>query len=180
MKSHFPAPLSKMWGEAEFGVTVTRTGRRSDFTSETEAAVVEAGCPFAFAVWPSDVTTPIASANRFALPGTIVIRFPTERHQSGLAYRGVTSREELYFVARSRSLFAVETRQELFGRSFLARVRGARLDGGDRDLDWKSSVHARRLQGVLLSLILQNRRRNGCRKCVRSVIKSLICVRRAT
>jgi peptidoglycan/xylan/chitin deacetylase (PgdA/CDA1 family) len=43
-------------------------GMRSAFTEETERAVAEAGCPFAFAVEARDIETPLAEEDRYALP----------------------------------------------------------------------------------------------------------------
>jgi peptidoglycan/xylan/chitin deacetylase (PgdA/CDA1 family) len=43
-------------------------GSRSSFSQETERSVAEAGCPLAFAVEANDIVTPLARANRYALP----------------------------------------------------------------------------------------------------------------
>ena len=51
-------------------------GLRSAFSQETERAVAEAGCPFAFAFEARDIATPLAEAERFALPRYNCNAFP--------------------------------------------------------------------------------------------------------
>lgn len=51
-------------------------GARAAFSEETEKAVAEAGCPFAFAFEAQDITTPLAEAERFALPRHNCNAFP--------------------------------------------------------------------------------------------------------
>jgi peptidoglycan/xylan/chitin deacetylase (PgdA/CDA1 family) len=51
-------------------------GARSAFSEETEKAVAEAGCPFAFAFDARDITTPLAETERFALPRHNCNSFP--------------------------------------------------------------------------------------------------------
>lgn len=51
-------------------------GSRSAFSLETERAVAEAGCPFAFAFEARDIATPLAEADRFALPRHNCNAFP--------------------------------------------------------------------------------------------------------
>lgn len=51
-------------------------GLRSAFSQETERAVAEAGCPFAFAFEARDIATPLAEADRFALPRYNCNAFP--------------------------------------------------------------------------------------------------------
>jgi peptidoglycan/xylan/chitin deacetylase (PgdA/CDA1 family) len=51
-------------------------GSRSAFSQETERAVAEAGCPFAFAVEARDIATPLAQAGRYALPRHNCNAFP--------------------------------------------------------------------------------------------------------
>jgi peptidoglycan/xylan/chitin deacetylase (PgdA/CDA1 family) len=51
-------------------------GSRSAFSQETERAVAEAGCPFAFAFEARDIATPLADAERFALPRHNCNAFP--------------------------------------------------------------------------------------------------------
>jgi len=51
-------------------------GSRSAFSPETERAVAEAGCPFAFAFEARDIATPLADAGRFALPRHNCNAFP--------------------------------------------------------------------------------------------------------
>lgn len=51
-------------------------GSRSAFSPETERAVAEAGCPFAFAFEARDIESPLADAERFALPRHNCNAFP--------------------------------------------------------------------------------------------------------
>lgn len=51
-------------------------GARSAFSEETERAVAEAGCPFAFAFEARDIATPLAETERFALPRHNCNAFP--------------------------------------------------------------------------------------------------------
>jgi peptidoglycan/xylan/chitin deacetylase (PgdA/CDA1 family) len=51
-------------------------GARTAFSQETEKAVAEAGCPFAFAFEPRDIATPLAEAPRYTLPRHNCNAFP--------------------------------------------------------------------------------------------------------
>jgi peptidoglycan/xylan/chitin deacetylase (PgdA/CDA1 family) len=51
-------------------------GLRSAFSPETEKAVADAGCPFAFAFEERDISTPLAEEARFALPRHNCNAFP--------------------------------------------------------------------------------------------------------
>lgn len=51
-------------------------GLRSAFTQETERAVAEAGCPFAFAVEAQDILSSLSEAGRYALPRHNCNAFP--------------------------------------------------------------------------------------------------------
>jgi peptidoglycan/xylan/chitin deacetylase (PgdA/CDA1 family) len=51
-------------------------GLRSAFSQETERAVADAGCPFAFAFEPRDIETPLDEAGRYALPRHNCNAFP--------------------------------------------------------------------------------------------------------
>ena len=51
-------------------------GVAESFSAETEKAVADAGCPFAFAVQASDITVPLAETRRFALPRHNCNAFP--------------------------------------------------------------------------------------------------------
>ena len=51
-------------------------GVAASFSPETEKAVADAGCPFAFAVEASDITAPLAETRRFALPRHNCNAFP--------------------------------------------------------------------------------------------------------
>ena len=51
-------------------------GSRSAFSQETERAVAEAGCPFAFAFEARDIETPLAEARAFTLPRHNCNAFP--------------------------------------------------------------------------------------------------------
>lgn len=51
-------------------------GSRSAFSQETERAVAEGGCPFAFAFEASDIATPLAETERYALPRHNCNSFP--------------------------------------------------------------------------------------------------------
>jgi peptidoglycan/xylan/chitin deacetylase (PgdA/CDA1 family) len=51
-------------------------GSQSSFSQETEKAVAEAGCPFAFAVEAKDIVMPIARTSRYALPRHDCNAFP--------------------------------------------------------------------------------------------------------
>ena len=51
-------------------------GVAASFSAETEKAVADAGCPFAFAVEASDITAPLAETRRFALPRYNCNAFP--------------------------------------------------------------------------------------------------------
>ena len=51
-------------------------GSRAAFSQETERAVAEAGCPFAFAFEARDIETPLSEAERFALPRHNCNAFP--------------------------------------------------------------------------------------------------------
>ena len=51
-------------------------GVAESFSAETEKAVADAGCPFAFAVQASDITAPLAETRRFALPRHNCNAFP--------------------------------------------------------------------------------------------------------
>jgi peptidoglycan/xylan/chitin deacetylase (PgdA/CDA1 family) len=51
-------------------------GARSSFSQETERAVADAGCPFAFAFEARDIETPLADAGRYALPRHNCNAFP--------------------------------------------------------------------------------------------------------
>jgi peptidoglycan/xylan/chitin deacetylase (PgdA/CDA1 family) len=61
---------SRLWGYCyPYGVA-------ESFSVETEKAVADAGCPFAFAVQASDITAPLAETRRFALPRHNCNAFP--------------------------------------------------------------------------------------------------------
>jgi len=51
-------------------------GLHSSFSQDVERAVAEAGCPFAFAVEPRDIATPLVETRRYALPRHNCNRFP--------------------------------------------------------------------------------------------------------
>lgn len=51
-------------------------GVAASFSADTEKAVADAGCPFAFAVEASDITAPLAETRRFALPRHNCNAFP--------------------------------------------------------------------------------------------------------
>jgi len=51
-------------------------GARSSFSLETERAVADAGCPFAFAFEARDIETPLEEAGRYALPRHNCNAFP--------------------------------------------------------------------------------------------------------
>jgi peptidoglycan/xylan/chitin deacetylase (PgdA/CDA1 family) len=51
-------------------------GSRPAFSAESERAVAEAGCPFAFAVEARDIATPLSEAGRYALPRHNCNAFP--------------------------------------------------------------------------------------------------------
>jgi peptidoglycan/xylan/chitin deacetylase (PgdA/CDA1 family) len=51
-------------------------GSRSSFSQETERAVADAGCPFAFAFEARDIETPLDKAGRYALPRHNCNAFP--------------------------------------------------------------------------------------------------------
>ena len=51
-------------------------GARSSFSQETERAVADAGCPFAFAFEARDIETPLDEAGRYALPRHNCNAFP--------------------------------------------------------------------------------------------------------
>jgi peptidoglycan/xylan/chitin deacetylase (PgdA/CDA1 family) len=51
-------------------------GVAESFSDETEKAVADSGCPFAFAVQASDITAPLAETRRFALPRHNCNAFP--------------------------------------------------------------------------------------------------------
>ena len=51
-------------------------GSRSAFSEETEQAAANAGCPFAFAFEARDIATPLAEADRYALPRHNCNAFP--------------------------------------------------------------------------------------------------------
>ena len=61
---------SRMWGYCH------PHGSPDAFLDQTEEAIAEAGCPFAFAVRPFDVDSPLADTRRYALPRHNCNAFP--------------------------------------------------------------------------------------------------------
>jgi peptidoglycan/xylan/chitin deacetylase (PgdA/CDA1 family) len=66
-------------------------GARAAFSYETERAVAEAGCPFAFAFEARDIATPLAEEERFALPRHNCNAFPHGAVSYGAARAGLAS-----------------------------------------------------------------------------------------